>query len=149
MCGRGLRFLLSVIANNSVGELKKQHSITLYKDSSYEGLLFKLRIFFFYNWSFCLNINAVDCRLVVLLQKLLFEYILEYFYVVILRSLERNDLLVKDVHLAAMCFCFSWSSVFELSAYTNPRSSFLTPLLLLFAFLSPFFFLRSRGVQYV
>src|SRR6218665_124905 len=32
-----------------------------------------------------------------------------------LRSLVRNDLLVKDVHISVVCFCFSWSSLVELS----------------------------------
>src|SRR6218665_318275 len=40
-------------------------------------------------------------------------------------SLECNDLLVKDVHLAAVCFCFSWSSVVELSPCKNRCSVWL------------------------
>src|SRR6218665_1504877 len=52
-----------------------------------------------------------------------------------LRSLVRNDLLVprsslKDVHISAVCFCFSWSSLVELSPCKNPCSnSFLLVLL--------------------
>src|SRR6218665_1547176 len=46
-----------------------------------------------------------------------------------LRSLDRNDLLAPQartrVHLAAACFCISWTSVMELSPCKNPCSNSL------------------------